>query len=114
MSSVWYFPIHAYPDDYWRFSASGFASLLKDFEVVANIMSGHPRFPHTVCAVASKGPLRPDLEQALRSSVAEWKERESNSWKEVALTAAPPFVSVSMYEVFRRIQTLRNRPSRPR
>ena len=113
LTSHFFFPIHAYPDDYWRFSSSGFAALLKDFDMVANVMSGHSRLPHTVCAVASKGPLEPDVERALRSSVALWNQRESNSWKEVALTAAPPFVTVPMYEAFRRIQTLRSRASRP-
>lgn len=112
LTSHFFFPIHAYPDDYWRFSSSGFAALLKDFDILVNIMSGHPRLPHTVCAIASKGPLQADLQQALRSSVALWNKRESNSWKEVALTAAPPFVMVPMYEGFRRIQALRSRPSR--
>jgi len=32
ISSVMNFPIHAYPNDYWRFTPEGFRSLLQDFE----------------------------------------------------------------------------------
>jgi len=31
MSSVFAFPIHGYPDDFWRFTPNGFRSLFKDF-----------------------------------------------------------------------------------
>lgn len=31
MSSVFNFPIHGYPNDYWRFTPEAFKSLLKDF-----------------------------------------------------------------------------------
>lgn len=32
MSSVFNFPIHGYPNDYWRFTPEAFKSLLKDFK----------------------------------------------------------------------------------
>lgn len=109
LTSHFFFPIHGYPEDFWRFSSSGFAVLLKDFSVVANIMSGHRRLPHTVCAIASKGRLEAGLEQALRSSAQLWHEQEANSWKEYALTALPPFLVVPLYELFQRVQALRTR-----
>jgi SAM-dependent methyltransferase len=114
MTSHFYFPIHAYPDDFWRFSSSGFAVLLKDYTIVANMMSGHRRLPHTVCAIASKGPIQDDLGQALRASVRLWGEREASSWKEAALTTMPPFLVVPCYDVFQRIQAIRNRRPDPR
>lgn len=117
MTSHFFFPIHAYPDDFWRFSSSGFGVLLKDFRIVANGMSGHKRLPHTVYAIASKGPLDTELEEALRESARQWDSHQSSSWKEYALTAMPPFVVVPCYDAFHRMQALRNRlgtPWRPR
>ncbi len=109
VTSHFYFPIHAYPDDYWRFSSSGFAVLLKDFRVIANVMSGHRRLPHTVCAIASKGTAEPGLEETLRASVERWDKHGANSWKELALTTIPPFALVPCYSAVHRVQALRNR-----
>lgn len=109
LTSHFYFPIHAYPNDYWRFSSSGFGVLLKDFSVIANVMSGHRRLPHTVCAIASKGLIATGLEHALRASVDRWDKHGANSWKEFALTALPPFAIVPCYDAVHRMQALRNR-----
>ena len=57
ISSVMAFPIHEYPYDYWRFTPSGFESLLRSFEsrYVGHI--GDARFPHTVLGVGVKGQV---------------------------------------------------------
>lgn len=100
MTSVMYFPIHAHPDDYWRFTAQGFSSLLQKFDVVALEMCGLKKLPHTVVGIASKGPVDPATELAIGETVAAWKRRGSGSWKEAILAVAPPVLLVPAYDVF--------------
>jgi SAM-dependent methyltransferase len=52
--SAMHFPIHGYPNDYWRFTPEAFRSLGAEFPSVAIFYSGSPEFPHTVCGVAAK------------------------------------------------------------
>lgn len=47
--------IHKYPDDYWRFTPSGFESLLKPFPRSFVGWAGSEDFPHTVVGVGFKG-----------------------------------------------------------
>lgn len=51
ISSVMQFPIHEYPQDYWRFTPEGFRSLLKPFAGAYIGHAGDPQFPHTVVGV---------------------------------------------------------------
>ena len=69
ISSVMHFKIHSYPDDYWRFTPSGFTSLLKPFDNSWVGWKGVERFPHTVVGIGLKGPI--DLEAFLQR----WEER---------------------------------------
>jgi len=55
ISSVMAFPIHEFPYDYWRFTPSGFESLLMPFETRWVGFVGDPRFPHTVLGIGAKG-----------------------------------------------------------
>jgi SAM-dependent methyltransferase len=113
MSSVWFFPIHAYPDDYWRFTSSGFKVLLRDFHPIGVDMCGLRRMPHTVVGIASKGRIDLEREQAMAASLAEWKRRGSRSWKEVVLDGCPPFMLLPLYNAFLRAMQLlhRERPT---
>src|SRR5438034_829214 len=52
MTSVMYFPIHAYPSDYWRFTPEAFVTLAERFEAVVVESAGLTDFPHTVVACA--------------------------------------------------------------
>lgn len=54
LSSVMFFPIHAYPHDYWRFTPEGFRALLAPFEDVWVTGIGHPQLPTQVIGVAAK------------------------------------------------------------
>jgi SAM-dependent methyltransferase len=112
MSSVWYFPIHAYPDDYWRFTASGFSTLLQDFHPLSVGMCGLKRLPHTVFGVASKGPIDPAEERAVQAAAENWMRHGSRSWKETMLEVAPPVVLIPAYDLFLRMMKLL--PSRGR
>jgi methyltransferase family protein len=53
-SSAMCFPIHGYPNDYWRFTPEAFRLLVSDFPYAAIFFCGPPEFPHTVCAIAAK------------------------------------------------------------
>lgn len=57
MTSVMDFPIHNYPDDFWRFTPSGFCSLLQDFGSSYVTHFGKAKHPHTVFGIACKGKL---------------------------------------------------------
>lgn len=105
MSSVWFFPIHAYPDDYWRFTSSAFRVLMRDYHVIAAEMAGLARMPHTVVGVASKGPIEPARERAIRETLAHWKKNGARSWKEMVLDACPPVLLLPLYSAF--LRTLR-------
>lgn len=54
-SSVMLFPIHAHPEDYWRFTPETFRQLASAFPHAAIFSAGETIFPHTVCGVAAKG-----------------------------------------------------------
>ena len=55
ISSCMDFPVHAYPEDYWRFAPQGFDLLLKGFASRRVYVQGHPRFPHSLVGVGRKG-----------------------------------------------------------
>lgn len=55
VSSVMWFPIHAYPEDYWRFTPGGLRLLLAPFDHIWVTGIGHPVLPTQVVGVASKG-----------------------------------------------------------
>lgn len=55
-TSVMLFPVHGFPNDYWRFTPEGFRDLAKGFEWAATFYGGDPNFPHTVAFVACRQP----------------------------------------------------------
>jgi SAM-dependent methyltransferase len=68
-TSVMHFPIHSYPNDYWRFTPEAFRDLAGSFPTAAVFSCGDPNFPHTVAGVAAKSDRSRDL-QALADDVA--------------------------------------------
>jgi SAM-dependent methyltransferase len=64
MSSVMFFPIHAHPWDYWRFTPEGFNLLLQPFESRLVMAYGWEFMPETVFGVGIKGPA-PNLTEDL-------------------------------------------------
>ncbi len=104
MTSVFFFPIHAHPDDYWRFTASAFRELLRDLDAIAIEAYGLAQLPHTVVGLASRGALPDATVAALRRTVDEWGRWEARSWKELALELLPPRILGPAYEAFARIQ----------
>ena len=50
------FHIHAYPDDYWRFTPRALARLMEGFPCVLVGWQGHPKTPRLVFALGLKDP----------------------------------------------------------
>jgi SAM-dependent methyltransferase len=59
LSSHMNFPIHDYPNDYWRFTPEAFKSLLKPFSHSFVGFAGREHFPHTVIGLGFKNPSVP-------------------------------------------------------
>ena len=60
LSSVLDFYIHSHPDDYWRFTPSGFRSLLAPFDDCWVGFQGEEIFPHTILGIGIKGTIAVD------------------------------------------------------
>jgi SAM-dependent methyltransferase len=75
VTSVMFFPIHAHPWDFWRFTPEGFARLLEPFESSLVMGYGWDQMPETVFGVGVKGPA-PDLAPALFPATA----RACDTW----------------------------------
>jgi SAM-dependent methyltransferase len=109
MTSVMYFPIHAHPNDYWRFTGSGFSSLLQAFKVICVESCGLKKLPHTIVGIAAKQTLDSRLEDSLREAVIFWKRRGASSWKEIAMAVLPPVLLIPAYDLFALLLEVRGR-----
>jgi SAM-dependent methyltransferase len=78
ISSVMFFPVHGYPQDYWRFTPSGMELLLAPFDDVWAGGVGHPDLPMQVVAVAAKGAGArvPRSFMSLERAQREWDRAE--------------------------------------
>ena len=56
ISSLMFFPIHAHPWDYWRFTPEGFELLLAPFESRLVVAQGWEHLPEGIFGVGVKGP----------------------------------------------------------
>ncbi len=72
-SSVMNFPIHGYPNDYWRFTPEAFRALAADFSRVMIFFCGPKDFPHTVSGVAANGDYPVDVLRALAEAAKKIK-----------------------------------------
>lgn len=70
-TSVMHFPIHAYPNDYWRFTPEAFRAMAEQYETSAIFFAGDPNFPHTVCGIAAKAKYDPQNIRALIEPLAQ-------------------------------------------
>ncbi len=97
LCSVMYFPVHDYPSDYWRFTPEGFRALVEPFESVFVESAGLRDFPHTVVAVAVKGPVGDETAHRIRRELALWKRRDAQGWKEILTLILPPILMSPLY-----------------
>jgi hypothetical protein len=67
ISGIMHHSISYYPDDYWRFTPSGFNYLLRKFPVRIIGVQGAPEFPHTLLGIGLKSAsikeIRPKFEE---------------------------------------------------
>lgn len=81
VSSVMNFPIHGFPNDYWRFTPQGLRSLLEDFDdAFVGSCGSNPGFPQTIVGIGFKG-ARPDTD-AFERAYSSWE-----SWNNNLMTA---------------------------
>jgi SAM-dependent methyltransferase len=104
LTSHFYFPKHAYPYDYWRFTSDGIASLLKDFPNHHAAEGGLRLFPHTVVGVAGGAELGAQQWNSTVKAVDGWLKHGATSWKERAFNLLPPAVAQIMYERYAKIE----------
>jgi SAM-dependent methyltransferase len=74
ISSLMFFPIHAHPWDFWRFTPEGFDLLLRPFESRLVVAQGWDLMPEGVFGIGVKGPADLSAEQLPRTSqiAREW------------------------------------------
>lgn len=65
ISSLMFFPIHAHPWDFWRFTPEGFEKLLEPFESSLVVAHGWDLMPEGVYGIGVKGPATLDAETQL-------------------------------------------------
>jgi SAM-dependent methyltransferase len=98
LTTVFLFPIHPYPADYWRFTAEGVAALLKDFDRSHTGEAGLRLLPHTVVGLAGGPSVDPESWRRLSRAVDDWLREGATSWKERALAWLPPILLQRGYE----------------
>ena len=75
ISSVMLFGIHAYPNDYFRFTPQGFEAMLSGFDDTWVCGVGHPDIPSQVIGVGAKGrtlDFSREMFPSLRAAQAEF------------------------------------------
>ncbi|MFC1516000.1 methyltransferase domain-containing protein [Thermodesulfobacteriota bacterium] len=96
MSSVMDFPIHGYPNDYWRFTPLAFESLLSPFESSFVSALGRKNFPHTLVGVGFKSALPEDTMKVFLARTEAWSKQWRwqifFGWKECIRRLLPPFI----------------------
>lgn len=73
LSSHMKFPIHDYPNDYWRFTPEAFKSLLKPFRFSLVDYAGDVTFPHTVVGVGFKSKLKDSILKDYQKKIKRWQ-----------------------------------------
>ena len=98
ISSHMNWPIHSFPNDYWRFTPQGFAILLRSFSQILVESAGDELSPNTVVGLGVKdASLSLD---ALRRDLSAWKRRYSSTgWK----AALRPFVPPALLDMYWRL-----------
>jgi hypothetical protein len=98
LTSHFFFPIHQFPSDYWRFTAQGISALLADFHFSYAGEAGLRLFPHTVVGLAGGPGVAPENWRRLSQAVEDWQREGATSWKERALSLLPPVLVQRGYE----------------
>lgn len=87
-TSVMLFPVHGFPNDYWRFTPEGFRDLARGFRWVYTFYGGDPSFPHTVAFIASRRQLQAVSLEGLLQSVTNLSPVPHHSDRKSAMMTA--------------------------
>jgi Methyltransferase domain len=101
MTSVFFFPVHSCPSDYWRFTASAMEVLLKGYDLSFAGGAGDADFPHTAFGIGAKGPFDCERWRQAESVSQRWLDESATTWKERTLLLAPPWLLSRAYRRFR-------------
>ena len=107
--SEMYFPIHAHPSDYWRFTPEGFRSLLAPFQEIIIGYFGLADLPTTVIGIAFKGGAPKDRVEKFRIEVSNWKNHIWYSWQEYITIFLPPILFTYLYRLYRILEIKRHK-----
>ena len=89
ISSHMDWPIHGFPNDYWRFTPQGFEVLLRSFSQALVESAGDEHSPNTVVGLGVKVASLPL--DALRRDLGAWRQRHSSTgWKRLVRPFVPP------------------------
>ncbi|MEE9504231.1 MAG: methyltransferase domain-containing protein [Thermodesulfobacteriota bacterium] len=103
ISSVMNFPIHDYPEDYWRFTPNGFKSILRIFPASFVDFVGNTTFPHTVIGVGFKDIATGSTDE-FKTRMHSWQQfyhtPPSRHWKNFIKRITPP-VLLDLYRKVR-------------
>lgn len=90
ISSLMFFPIHAHPWDFWRFTPEGFELLLEPFESKLVVAQGWDLMPEGVFGIGVKGPmpgLGPELLPRTSRIAREWGQGRRVDFGPMRMTA---------------------------
>ncbi len=101
ISSVMNFPIHDYPNDYWRFTPEAFKSILKPFSSSYVGFQGNKNFPHTVVGVGFKGDMPSLVEFTKRYD--KWRKNDYKSIEQIVIKLTPPILRPIIAGLYRKV-----------
>jgi len=79
ISSLMFFPIHAHPWDYWRFTPEAFELLLQPFESRLVVAQGYEPMPEGIFGIGVKGPdpnLTPERLPRTHHAASTWGQNK--------------------------------------
>ncbi len=108
LTTHFFFPIHKFPSDYWRFTAEGITAVLSEFGHSHVGEAGLRLFPHTVVGLAGGADIDPESWRRLSDVVDEWLREGATSWKERSLSVLPPILAQRVYERYTKMAETRH------
>jgi SAM-dependent methyltransferase len=100
ITTVFFFPIHEHPQDFWRFTAQGLAEVMSAFSRVHTREIGWSLLPHTVVGLGANEGVSPSLwDEAIRQ-IDGWAAGSATGWRERVLGWAPPALTQWAYRRF--------------
>jgi SAM-dependent methyltransferase len=109
VTTVFFFPVHGHPNDYWRFTAPALDVLLRPFDNAKSISIGSRLLPHTAAAVAGVQPIDRETWARATAALDDWAESGATGWKERTLIALPPAAMLAGYRAFGALRRMTER-----